>query len=227
MRNQPIVAIDGPAASGKSTTARAVAEALGFTHFDSGAVYRALTYLALEDLGAPEAWSEEAIVQHAAERGLSVTAEQGTMHVRIAGVDPGDHLRSEGVNREVSRVAAMPQVRAFVNGLLRAGAALGGVVMDGRDIGTVVFPDAEVKIFMVADAEERARRRLRERGQEADEPAVRRESGVLTARDTRDSTRLADPLRPAPDAVQLDNTRLTFAEQVRTVVDLARKASRG
>lgn len=227
MRNKPIVAIDGPAASGKSTTARAVAQALGFTHFDSGAVYRALTYLALTDLGAPEAWTEEAIVQHAAERGLSVTAESGTMHVRIAGVDPGERLRGDGVNREVSRVAAMPQVRAFVNGLLRAGAALGGVVMDGRDIGTVVFPDAEVKIFMVAEPEERARRRLAERGEPADEPSVRRESDALVTRDRRDSTRVADPLRPALDALELDTTRLSFDEQVGMVVDLARRASRG
>ncbi len=227
MRKQPIVAIDGPAASGKSSTARAVAQALGFTHFDSGAVYRALTYLAIADLGAPAGWSEEAIVQHAAERGLSVTAADGTMHVRIAGVDPGDKLRSAGVNAEVSRVAAMPQVRAFVNGLLRAGAALGGIVMDGRDIGTVVFPDAEVKVFMIADAEERARRRLKERGQTADDHAVRRESDALTTRDARDSTRLVAPLVPASDAVQLDTTQMGFVEQVRTVVDLARKASRG
>jgi len=227
MRKQPIVAIDGPAASGKSSTARAVARALGFTHFDSGAVYRALTYLALADLGAPAGWSEEAIVQHAAERGLSVTAEGGTMHVRIAGMDPGDKLRGAGVNAEVSRVAAMPQVRAFVNGLLRAGAALGGIVMDGRDIGTVVFPDAEVKIFMIADAEERARRRLRERGQAVDDHAVRRESDALVTRDARDSARPVAPLIPAPDAVRLDTTRMAFDEQVRTVVDLARKASRG
>lgn len=226
MRNKPIVAIDGPAASGKSSTARAVSVALGFTHFDSGAVYRAITWLALEDLGSPAGWTEEAVVQHAAGRGLSVTAVGGIMRVRIAGVDAGEHLRSEGVNREVSRIAAMPQVRAFVNGLLRAGAALGGVVMDGRDIGTVVFPDAEVKIFMVADADERARRRLLERGQAPDDQAVRRESDELKARDHRDSTRRADPLVPAPDAIQLDTTRLTFDEQVRAVVDLARKASR-
>lgn len=227
MRSRPIIAIDGPAASGKSSTARAVAVALGFTHFDSGAVYRALTYLALEDLGDPAGWTEEAIVQHAAERGLSVTAEGGVMHVRIAGQDPGDHLRGSGVNREVSRVAAMPQVRAFVNGLLRAGAALGGVVMDGRDIGTAVFPDAEVKVFMVADADERARRRLREWGQPADEQAVRRESGALLARDEKDSTRTADPLAAAPDAMLLDTTEMSFDEQVQTVVHLARKASGG
>jgi cytidylate kinase len=155
-----------------------------------------------------------------------VTSEAGIMHVRIGGADPGEALRSAAVNAEVSRVAAMPQVRAFVNGLLRAGAALGGVVMDGRDIGTVVFPDAEVKIFMIADAEVRAKRRLAERGHDVDEHTVRRETGTLRDRDARDSSRIVAPLVPAPDAVHLDTTRLGFDEQVRMVVQLARKARR-
>lgn len=227
MRNRPIIAIDGPAASGKSSTARAVAERLGYTHFDSGAVYRAMTVLALEDLGDPPSWTEEAVVARAADRGLTVHAEAGVMHVRVGGVDPGEALlRGELVNREVSRVAAMPLVRDFVNGLLRAGAALGGIVMDGRDIGTVVFPDAEIKIFMVADAEERARRRLIERGELPDERRLGREAGALNARDRRDSSRAVAPLVPAPDAVQIDTTRLGFEEQVTAVVELARRASR-
>ncbi len=226
MRKRPIVAIDGPAASGKSTTARAVAERLGFTHFDSGAVYRAMTLLALQGLGAADRWTPEDIVARAAARGLTVQAVDGSMHVRIGGRDPGGALRSEAVNGEVSRVAAMPLVRDFVNGLLRAGAAQGGIVMDGRDIGTVVFPHAEVKVFMVADAGERARRRLIERGELPDERKVDAEAGVLVDRDRRDASRAAAPLVAAPDAVTIDTTQISFEEQVRMVVELARKASR-
>jgi len=226
MRKRPIVAIDGPAASGKSSTARAVASQLGFTHFDSGAVYRAMTLLAVEELGPPDRWTEEAVVARAADRGLSVHADGGVMHVRVGGADPGEALRREAVNREVSRVAAMPKVRDFVNGLLRAGAALGGIVMDGRDIGTVVFPDAEVKVFMVADADQRARRRLLERGEVPDERRIGLEAGALTARDQWDSSRPVAPLHAAPDAVHIDTTSLAFDDQVALVVQLARKASR-
>ena len=118
----------------------------------------------------------------------------------------------------------MGPVRDFVNGLLRRCAQSGGVVMDGRDIGTVVFPDAEVKVFMVADADERARRRLAEKGEIQNRRSVEAEAGALVARDRRDSKREVAPLIMAPGAVILDTTRLGFAEQVAMVVDLARKA---
>jgi cytidylate kinase len=130
------------------------------------------------------------------------------------------------VTREVSRVAAMPAVRDFVNRLLRAAGSQGGLVMDGRDIGTVVFPDAEVKVFMVAEADERARRRLLERGRESSAASVRAEAGALQARDQHDSRRDVAPLARAKDAVVLDTTELGFEEQVRRVVALARAATR-
>jgi cytidylate kinase len=119
----------------------------------------------------------------------------------------------------------MPEVREYVNGLLRASARAGGVVMDGRDIGTVVFPDADVKVFIVADPEERARRRLLEKGRSLDAEAVRLEAVALTSRDRHDSTREVAPLAQAPDAVMLDTTRIGFDEQVARVVALVRQAT--
>jgi len=220
---RPIVAIDGPAASGKSTTAKAVARELGYCHLDSGAVYRALTLLGLDLPGPPQTWREEAIVAAARARGVAAVPRGASLEVTLGGVPVGEAIRSEAVNREVSRVAAMPAVRDFVNELLRAAAREGGVVMDGRDIGTVVFADAEVKVFLVADARERARRRLLERGTGMSAAALEAEAAALVARDARDSSRDVAPLRPAPDAVLLDTTGLGFAEQVRRVVALVRQ----
>lgn len=225
MRRRPVVAIDGPAASGKSSTARAVAVALGFCHLDSGALYRALTLIALRHLGAPERWTADGIVAEARRRGVAVAAAGRVLEVTIAGESAGDAIRGDAVTREVSRVAALGPVRTFVNALLRAAAADGGVVMDGRDIGTAVFPDAEVKVFLEADPAERARRRLGEKGRPPDEAGLLAEAGELAARDRQDSSRDVAPLTRAPDATLLDTTRLTFEEQVRAVVELVQRVS--
>jgi len=123
----------------------------------------------------------------------------------------------------VSRVAAMPPVREFVNRLLRDAVPDGGVVLDGRDIGTAVFPDAEVKVFLVADPDERARRRLAERGRAADRRSVRAEAEALVRRDVKDSSRDVAPLARAPDAALLDTTALTFEQQVHAIVELVRR----
>ena len=244
-RKRPVVAIDGPAGSGKSTTARAVAEALGFVHLDSGALYRAVTLLALELPEPPDAWRGEGLADLARRRavvmavaggaragaraGAGAGALAGARHgeVTIDGVSPGERLRSEAVTREVSRVAAMPAVRRFVNGILRQLAREGGVVLDGRDIGTAVFPDAEVKVFLVADAGERARRRLLERGATPGPAALASEADELKRRDERDSRRDVAPLARAADAVLLDTTRLRVEEQVQAVVDLVRQRPSG
>lgn len=222
MRSRPVVAIDGPAASGKSTTAHAVARELGFCHVDSGALYRTLTLLALERLGPPAGWREEAVAAEGRARHVSAAPVGIRLEVRVGSEPVGDAIRSEAVTAEVSRVAAMPAVRDFVNELLREAAREGGVVMDGRDIGTVVCPDAEVKVFFVAEPGERARRRLLERGLAPEACALRAEADALVARDARDAGREVAPLRPASDAVELDTTRLSFAEQVRQVVALVR-----
>jgi cytidylate kinase len=224
-RSGPVVAIDGPAGSGKSTTARAVAEALGFLHLDSGALYRAVTLVSLESAEAPERWAGEVVAGRARARrvALAPPGPGRTFDVTVDGRSVGDRIRSEAVTREVSRVAAMGPVREFVNGLLRKAAGEGGVVLDGRDIGTAVFPDAEVKVFLVADALERARRRLLERERGTDAESLAAEAEALVRRDELDERRDLAPLARAPDAVVLDTTRLSFEDQVRAVVDVVRR----
>ncbi len=224
-RSRPVVAIDGPAGSGKSTTARAVAEALGFVHLDSGALYRAVTLVALEHGGERGGWTPSGLAELARAHRVALERRRkaGACEVVIGKHAPGDALRSEAVTREVSAVSAMAPVRDYVNALLRAAAADGGVVLDGRDIGTAVFPDAEVKVFLVADAPERARRRLLERGRKPDAASLEAEEGALTRRDDYDSRRDVAPQARAPDARLLDTTRHTVDEQVRAVVDLVRE----
>jgi cytidylate kinase len=152
----------------------------------------------------------------------------------VAGVDVAEAIRSDRVTRHVSVVAAIPEVRTWVNSQQRravesravegvgVGGGSGGVVVDGRDIGTVVFPEAPLKIFLTATPDERARRRLSQRGQAVDVDLVRRESQALAARDAADSNRPIAPLKPASDAVLLDTTALTLEQQVTRVVELAR-----
>ena len=227
-RSRPIVAIDGPAASGKSTTARAVAGALGFRHLDSGALYRAVTLIALDLPEPPDRWLPATLVAEARARALALApgAEAGgTFVVTVGGHRVDAPLRGEAVTREVSRVAAMGPVRDYVNALIRDAVPDGGVVLDGRDIGTAVFPDAEVKVFLVADPGERARRRLAERGRASDAGNVRAEAEELVRRDAKDASRDVAPLARASDAVLLDTTSLTFDEQVRAILDLVRRRS--
>lgn len=219
-----VVAIDGPAASGKSSTAKAVARALGWTHLDSGALYRALTLAALDHLGGG-AWIETRIVALAEDLPVRLNLIGSDFRPSIAGVDVGDAIRTERVTARVSELAALPGVRKWVNAQQRQAAKEhpSGVVVDGRDIGTVVFPDAPVKVFLTAAPEERVRRRITQRGETLDRERIQRESDALAARDDADSRRAVAPLKPAPDALLLDSTRLSFEEQVQRVVALARE----
>jgi len=153
-----VVAIDGPAASGKSSTAQWVAEKLGVRHVDSGALYRAATAVALRGGRAPEEWTEDWVLERTAAVRLAPGAN--SFVPLLGGEAMDEELRGAEVTRHVSRVAKMPGVRAWVNGEVRQAAASHDVVVDGRDIGTAVFPDADIKIFLVADPWERARRRL-------------------------------------------------------------------
>jgi len=161
-RSDPIVTIDGPAGSGKSTTAREVARRLGFRHLDSGALYRALTFALLESGCPPETWPQLTENDFGA-LGLDVTLTHGGVDLRLGGRTLDAELRSEQVTAQVSPLARLPAVRASLLGLQRAAGREGRLVADGRDMGTVVFPDAEVKIFLRADLRERARRRILER----------------------------------------------------------------
>jgi len=219
-----VIAIDGPAASGKSSTAKAVARALGWTHLDSGALYRALTLAALDHLGGG-AWIETRIVGLAEDLPVRLNLIGTEFRPSVAGVDVGDAIRTERVTARVSELAALPGVRKWVNAQQRQSAREhpSGVVVDGRDIGTVVFPDAPVKVFLTATPDERVRRRITQRGEALDPERVARESQALASRDEADSQRAVAPLKPAPDALMLDSTRLSFDEQVQRVVALARE----
>jgi cytidylate kinase len=224
-----LIAIDGPAASGKSSTAGLVAEHLGWAHLDSGALYRALTLAALDNLGEGgrrqgEAWPAQQLVDLAARLPVRLVLVARRFRPEVAGADVAEAIRSDRVTRYVSVLAAIPEVRTWVNTQQRLAVdgSDGGVVVDGRDIGTVVFPEAPLKIFLTAHPDERARRRLFQRGQAVDVDLVRRESEALAARDAADSNRRIAPLKPAADAVLLDTTALTLEQQVTQVVELAR-----
>jgi cytidylate kinase len=226
-REGPVVTLDGPAGAGKSTTAREVARRLGFRHLDSGALYRALTFALLDAAVAPSHWptlSQEEI------RALGVTVRptEGGFEILLGRRPLGPEIRSPQVTAHVSALARLPAVRAALLGLQRAAGAAGRLVADGRDMGTVVFPDAEVKVYLVADLRERARRRLLE--QAGGEPApgeVDAEVGRIGERDRLDSGREISPLRRPDDAVDLDTTGLSFEEQVEAVVRLVRSREVG
>ena len=224
-----VIAIDGPAASGKSSTAGLVAERLGWAHLDSGALYRALTLAALDNIGeggrGTGEWSGQRIVGLAERLPVRLVLVGTRFRPEVAGADVEVAIRGERVTRHVSALAAIPEVRTWVNAQQRRAVEGGqgrGVVVDGRDIGTVVFPEAPLKIFLTATPDERARRRLSQRGEAVDGELVRRESQALAARDTADSNRPIAPLKPASDAVLLDTTALTLEQQVARVVELAR-----
>jgi len=234
-----VVAIDGPAASGKSSTASLVARRLGWAHLDSGALYRAITLAVLDNLGeqgagSGERWSAERIIALAEDLPVRLVLVGDVFRPEVAGVDVAQAIRTQRVTQRVSEIAAIPEVRHWVNVQQRE-AVEGhprGVVVDGRDIGTVVFPDAPLKVFLTASPEERARRRLAERRGGAGsggggaagggDAELRQEAAVLEARDRADSTRAVAPLRTAADAVVLDTTRLSLEQQVQAVVALAR-----
>ncbi len=226
-----VIAIDGPSASGKSSTARAVAEALGFAHLDSGALYRGVTLVALREAARRgRAYDDplsvldpETILRAAEDRGFMLQPDGAGFAAYLEGEPVDTELRSARVTALVSAVSAVPVVREWVNTRLRATVRAGrDVVVDGRDIGTVVFPDADLKVFLTATAEARAGRRITQRGHPADPARVEAEAVALAARDHADSTRPVAPLRAADDAVRLDTTALTFAEQVGRIVELAR-----
>ena len=225
-----VIAIDGPSASGKSTTARAVAEALGFQHLDSGALYRGVTLVALREAAGRGAGADETrlpdpetLLRAAEDWGLRLLPDGHGFSAYLQGEPVDAAIRSPEVTAQVSAISAIPVVREWVNSHLRATVRAGmDVVVDGRDIGTVVFPDAALKIFLTATPEARAGRRLAQRGAPADSGTVAEEATLLAARDRADSTRAVAPLRRADDAIDLDTTDLGFPEQVGRILQLAR-----
>ncbi len=220
-----IVAIDGPAGSGKTTTARSVAERLGFVHIDTGAMYRAATLQVLRD-GVPLD-DDSAIVEtvHRIKIELKRTND-GVLRTVLNGEDVTFDIRTSQIDMHVSRVSEIAAVR---DEIVRQQRELGrniDAVMEGRDIGTVVFPDAEVKVYLVASVEERAKRRQKEltlRGINHDLADVMAD---IQRRDQHDSTRAVAPLKPAPDATWIDTTSKSIDEQVDEVVKLVEERRR-
>jgi 3-phosphoshikimate 1-carboxyvinyltransferase len=214
----PVITVDGPAGSGKSTTAKEVAERLGFRHLDSGALYRALTYALLEAGIAEEAWSRMSATDFS-DLGVRAHPGEGTVDLVLGGRRLGGELRSARVTAAVSTVARLPGVREWLLTVQRRIAEHGNLVADGRDMGTVVFPDADLKVFLVADLEERARRRLIQDGDRHPSPeSVAAEARRIDERDRLDSERKASPLRRPEGAVELDTTHLDFEEQVEAIL---------
>lgn len=208
-----VIAIDGPAGAGKSTVARAVAHRLGFTYMDTGAMYRALALAALRDGIAPD--DEEGLA--ALSQGADIELEGD--RVILDGADVTARIRQPDVTECVSAVSAHPSVRRSMLERQRSAARAGHVVMEGRDIGSAVVPDAQVKIFLTASLEERARRRWAERGESA--ASIDDVTEAIIERDRSDRTREASPLVRSPDAMLIDSTDASIGEVVDRIVELA------
>jgi len=211
-----IIAIDGPAGSGKSTTARLLAKRLGYMYLDTGAFYRALTLKVLDAGVLPE--DSASILQLAEKMKIEMQPLEDKNRVLLDGREVTQMIREPAVTNAVAPIAANPQVRAIMVEKQRAIGRNGGVVMEGRDIGTVVFPDADLKIFMQASLDERARRRQEElaaMGIVRDGEILKEE---IARRDQNDSTRMVAPLIRAADAILLDTTNLTIEQQVDFIV---------
>ena len=210
-----IIVIDGPAGSGKSSTAKAVAQKLGIEYLDSGALYRTLTTIYIS-----QEWSESSFFDFLSTLSISFAYENEIFRVWVDDKEVTDNLRSAEVSNHVSEVASKSKSRTFVNNLMREAVETGNYIAEGRDLGTAVFPNAEIKFFMSADIDERARRRhkeLKEHGEQATLDSVKEN---IVKRDKIDSQRKTDPLKKANDAIDIDTTGLTFEQQVQKICSI-------
>ena len=216
-----IIAIDGPVGSGKSTVARRVAELLGYLHLDSGAMYRAVALRATRDgISLDDAAGLE---RAAAAAHIELEMKGVNRHVLLDGEDVTDQIRGAEMSQQASRVAVVPGVRRVLVAQQQRMGKAGGIVVEGRDIGTVVFPQAELKIFLDADVEVRARRRWLEYEQKGQPTDLDRLIAEVRERDHRDRDRAASPLRQAPDAVYVDCSAMEAEEAAKLIVLLARE----
>ena len=210
-----IVAIDGPAASGKSTTAKMVAKKLQMTYLDTGAMYRAVTLALLRSNTDLDDY--DFVCQVVDELELDIYDQEGKTVVILDGEDVSQAIRSVPVTKNVSAVSAMKYVREAMVEIQRNIGKKTNCVVEGRDIGTVVFPDAEFKIFMVADVKMRAERRLKELQEMGDDRSLQEVMADLKRRDKKDSTRAHSPLQKAGDAIEIDTSMLSINQQVEKV----------
>lgn len=224
MTNHRSIAIDGPSGAGKSTLARALAKALGYLYVDTGAIYRTVGLAAFRTGTDPEDGTAVTALLPGLDIGLGY-GEDGEQRMYLNGEDVSQAIRQHEISRYASCVSALPQVRAFLLDRQRQLASEHDVVMDGRDIGTVVLPDAEVKVFLTASAEERARRRMLELEQRGTPEPYADILRAIEERDWNDTHRSAAPLRQAEDAVLLDTTDLDFAQSEEALLDIIRKGA--
>jgi CMP/dCMP kinase len=218
-----IVAIDGPAGSGKSTSAKLIAKKLGYVYIDTGAMYRAITYLAHEN----EAINDESrIIELARSCKIDLDYKDGDVIVLLNGRNISKEIRTAEVNSHVSDVSKISEVRkVLVEKQREMGAKGSGVVMEGRDIGTVVFPNADVKIFLTASLDIRANRRTKEYNENGSKVLVDDIKSNLSNRDKIDSSRNDSPLTKALDAVEVDTTNVSIDEQVNLILEEAKKVA--
>ncbi|MBI5214816.1 MAG: (d)CMP kinase [Ignavibacteriae bacterium] len=216
-----IIAIDGPAASGKSTTARLVAGKLGYLHIDTGAMYRAMTLKVLEQQLHLD--DHETIGQLAHQTEIQLRQQEDGLHIFLDSRDVTERIRSQAVTKAASPVSSIKAVREVMVREQRKMGENGGIVLEGRDIGTVVFPNADLKIFLVAQVNERAKRRQMDLKKTGIEVGLDVLADELTKRDEFDSTRKESPLRKADDAILLDTSSMTIDEQVEFIVTKAKE----
>lgn len=223
MSKNLVIAIDGPAGSGKSTTAQLVAQKLGFVYIDTGAMYRAITFLAIRDnvLG-----NNNKIIELAENSDIDLKFENGVTCISINGEDLTDKIRTLDVNNNVSDVSKIEEVRKIlVRKQREIGSKSTSVVMEGRDIATVVFPNADVKIFLTATIDERAKRRAKEYAANGTEVPVTEIKDNLKIRDQIDSNREVSPLVKAADAIVVDTSYVTIEEQVNIILEEVKRSA--
>lgn len=212
-----IVVIDGPAGSGKSSTAKAVAQACGLHYLDSGAFYRAITLIYIRS-----GLKKDTFFESLNQAKISFVFENSNFTVFLNGENVTHKIREPEVSSHVSEVAAIPEAREFVNSYLREFVESGNFIADGRDLGTVVFPNAQFKFFLIADVDQRAQRRMKEMQENGQIAAFEDVLNNLKERDQKDSNRKEAPLVRAKDAVVIDTTSISFAEQVDFIVNRIR-----
>jgi cytidylate kinase len=225
-KRRPIVAIDGPAGAGKSTVAKRIAERLGYVLVDTGALYRTIALAALRHgVGFDETDRVGELAERLAESG-AVRLENdagGVARVTLEGEDVSGFIRTSEISQGASKVSAIPRVRAALLEMQRAAGRVGGVVLEGRDIGSVVFPEAEVKVFLTASVDERAKRRLAELVRAGTPTDIEAVKGEVVERDRRDSTRPIAPLVQAKDAIVVDSSGVSVDEVVESIAALAER----
>lgn len=216
MLKKIIIAIDGPAGSGKSTAAKNIAEKLGFTYLDTGAMYRAITFLALQKRIADDVNS---VIELARKISLKLKFENGITRVFVDGVEVTEEIRKPEVNSKVSDISKIPEVRAEMVKIQKRMGSEGNIIAEGRDVTTVVFPEADFKIFMTATLDERARRRFKEFQEKNVNISLEEVKANLQMRDDIDSNRLVSPLKKADDALEFDNSKIGIEEELNILLD--------